>query len=145
MHSTPVSSTEIHDERLTALRMLGDGDAALGIDRAARDLLAAMVDRQKAFDSIEADLKARRDKARIAHDKQLALIRTKRTNDLGAAATAHATALEVAVIERDDRISRVTESAEKRVEELTRMPTMGGSSVAISLGLRRDMGGDSVA
>jgi len=113
---------EVHvdpsSERLRALRALGDGDAALGIDRAAQDLLAAMVDRQKAFESIEADLKARRDKARIAHDKQLAIIRTKRTNDLAAAATARETALDVAGIERDERIARATDSAEKRLDEL---------------------------
>ena len=118
MHSTPPSSTEIHDERLAALRRLGDGDAALGIHRAARDLLAAMVDRQKSFESIEADVKVRRDKARIAHDKQLSLIRTKRTSDLSSAAVIHAAALEVAVIERDERITRVTASAQKRSDEL---------------------------
>ena len=118
MDSTPEPNSDIHAERLSALRALGDGDAALGIDRAARDLLAAMVDRQKAFESIEADLKARRDKARILHDKQLAVIRTKRTGDLSAAATTHATALEVALIERDERIRRASESAERRFDEL---------------------------
>ncbi|MEY2714512.1 MAG: hypothetical protein RIT24_855, partial [Planctomycetota bacterium] len=118
MHASTEPSPDSRAQRLAALRALGDGDAALGIDRAARDLLAAMVDRQKAMESIDADLKSRRDRARIAHDKQLAVIRTKRTNDLSAAATIHAAALEVAVLERDERIRRASESAEQRFDEL---------------------------
>ena len=103
---------------LAALRTRGDGDAALGLERAATDLLAAMVDRQKAFDAVEADLKARRDKARIAQDKALATIRTKRTTDLAAAATAREAMVEAANLEREDRLQRAGEAEETRIDEL---------------------------
>ena len=118
VHPSSTEAAEVRHGSLAELRARGDGDAALGIERDAVDLLAAMVDRQRSFESIESELKVRRDKARIAHDRQLAVIRTKRTNDLAAALTTHAAAIDIAAIERDERISRATASAEQRFDEL---------------------------
>ena len=103
---------------LHALRARGGGDAALGIERAAGGLLEAMVSRQRTFDEVAADLKARRDKARIAHDRQLAQIRTRRTADGSTAAAAHEAMVAAAELERDDRLQRAAESTERRLDEL---------------------------
>ena len=112
------SSSPNGDEMLRALRARGGGDAALGIERAAGGLLEAMVARQRTFDEVAADLKARRDKARIAHDKQLAQIRTRRTADSATAVAAHEAMVAAAELERDDRVQRAAEATEKRLEEL---------------------------
>lgn len=77
---------------LRALRAAGDGDAALGIDRAASGLLAAATERKRALDEIAATMPQRREKARVAHEREVARIR---------AAYAEATASARGALERE--------------------------------------------
>ena len=57
---------------LGALRAAGGGDAALGIERTATALLAAATERKRALDEIASTMPQRREKARVAHERELA-------------------------------------------------------------------------
>ena len=70
---------------LDGLRAHGDRDPVLGLERRVGDLLAAMVARQQILDSVKADIAARREKARVVHDRTIADVRQRRTNGIAAA------------------------------------------------------------
>jgi DNA segregation ATPase FtsK/SpoIIIE, S-DNA-T family len=101
-----------------ALRRLGDGDACLGLERAAAGLLAAMVDRKKSQHAIETEIAARRSKAVSLHDRNLAAIRTRREQDLKSAQSLREAMVEMAHAERDDRQARIAEQLERKLDEL---------------------------
>ena len=91
---SPEGDDPAHDSAalLRVLRAAGDGDAALGIDRAASGLLAAATERKRALDEIAATMPQRREKARVAHEREVARIR---------AAYAEATASARGALERE--------------------------------------------
>jgi hypothetical protein len=62
----------------------GDGDATRATEATVATFLAAMVSRQQTLDAVAADLRAKREQARIAHDRRLSAIRQQRTERLGA-------------------------------------------------------------
>ncbi len=66
---------------LAGLREAGDGDPVLGLERRVGALLEAMVARQKVLDAVKSDIAARREQARIAHDRTLAAIRQRRADE----------------------------------------------------------------
>ena len=116
--SSGASSGHEATDALRALVARGNSDAAIGIERTASGLLDAMVARQRAFEEIGADIKARRDKARIFHDRQLALIRTKRTTDGTAAVAARIQAVASAESDCETRLQRAIEQLDQRLDEL---------------------------
>ncbi len=117
--SAPTASASDRNAAIAALRAEGKGDAALGIERSAGGLLEAMVARQRAFEEVAADVKGKRDRARIAHDRNLAIIRTKRTNDTTAAHDARTNAIETAESDFATRDQLATETLKQKTDELT--------------------------
>jgi hypothetical protein len=71
-----------HPGSLAGLRAAGTSDAALGLERRTGALLDAMVARQKILDDVKSDIAARREKARIAHDRALSSVRQRKSDDL---------------------------------------------------------------
>ncbi len=100
------------------LRHLGDGDAALGIERATLSLLEAASDRKRALDEIASTMPARREKARIAHERDLARIRTACTEATESARADAAAEVAAAEAEHEARIFELEQNLESDLEKL---------------------------
>jgi hypothetical protein len=97
---------------LDGLRERGGGDPVLGLERRAGELFLAMVARQKILDSVRNEIAARREQARIAHDRTLATIRQERSDQLErvrAAADSAIAAAEAAALSRREETEGVRE------------------------------------
>ncbi len=117
----PASATPIEPDAEATLRALvgrGAGDAALGIEHAATELLESMIERQQAFESIAKESSTRRDKARITHDRQLAVLRTRRTDDRAKAVAGRAAAVEAAEAECAMTLETSAQTLDQRLDEL---------------------------
>ena len=102
-----VSVSDEDSDALANLRRLGEGDATAGVRRATGTLLDAMVARQRVIDEVTADIRARRERARVVHERSLALVRQKRSDDAESAQREH-----------DVGITETTESSDRRLAEL---------------------------
>ncbi len=100
------------------LKARGAGDVGAGLSDVAATLIEALVARQRVIDEVTADMRAKRDRARVAHDRALATIRQSRTNDVDAA---HALAAQIeaeATALRDQTLAEIESSRRERGEEL---------------------------
>ena len=124
-------STASHVDALTRLRAMGDTDAVLGLERVTEVLLREMVARQQVLSQVGADIRARRDNARIVHDRTLAQIRQTRSTDLDQAKksdesarteanTAHATASDEIRSSRASKLDELQNTCENELARLQR-------------------------
>ena len=77
----PLEGAQPEPGSLAGLRLAGSSDAALGLERRTGELLEAMVARQKVIDDVKSDIAARREKARVQHDRTLASVRQRKSDD----------------------------------------------------------------
>ena len=124
-------STASHADALTRLRAMGDTDAIIGLERVTEVLLREMVARQQVLSQVGADIRARRDSARIVHDRTLAQIRQTRSTDLDQAKksdesarteanTAHATASDEIRSSRASKLDELQNTCENELARLQR-------------------------
>ena len=77
----PLEGAKPEPGSLAGHRLAGSSDAARGLERRTGELLEAMVARQKVIDDVKSDIAARREKARVQHDRTLASVRQRKSDD----------------------------------------------------------------
>ena len=102
----------------SALKARGAGDPGTGLAECTGTLIDALVARQRVIDEVTADMRSRRDRARIAHDRALAVIRQTRTNDADAANTRAAQIESDATALRDQTLDEIESTRKEKLEEL---------------------------
>ena len=103
---------------LAGLRAFGSSDAVLGLERRTGALLEAMVARQRILDDVSADIAARREQARVAHDRAMAAIRQRRTDESERIERDARLAIEAA---EETHRSRATDLEMRRVRKLSEL------------------------
>ncbi len=96
----------------------GDGDATRATEATVATFLAAMVSRQQTLDAVAADLRAKREQARIAHDRRLSAIRQQRTERLGATHAQKEQAIADATAARESDLTVIVEARSAKRRDL---------------------------
>ena len=112
------TASEFDREVAADLKRRGDGDPGAGLARTVGTLLEAVLARQRVIDEVTADMRAKREKARIAHERTIAQIRQSRTDRserVRSEAEAHDAA---AIAARDETVSSVEGQLKAKLDEL---------------------------
>ncbi len=102
----------------SALKARGAGDPGAGLAEVTGTLIDALLARQRVIDEVTADVRGKRDRARVAHDRALAVIRQSRTNETDAA---HALASQIesdATSLRDQTLGEIDSGRKAKQDEL---------------------------
>ncbi len=107
------------DDGLARLRDAGESDAVLGLERTTEVLLREMVSRQRVLKDVGDDIHARREKARIQHDRTLASIRQTRKTDLDQSQKTHDGARDEALRTHADASAEARSACDLRLTEIS--------------------------
>ncbi|MFZ9882318.1 MAG: hypothetical protein ACO3QC_13070, partial [Phycisphaerales bacterium] len=114
--SAPLSEADATS--IESIRRAGEGDSALGIERTVARLRQAIVDRSSALESCAKEMKARREKARVDHERAIGSIRQRRTDGVAAAEAAHRAAIEAAEDLASSKLQRLEDRHAARAAEI---------------------------
>ncbi|MCE2881782.1 MAG: hypothetical protein LW636_05430 [Planctomycetaceae bacterium] len=109
---------EVDAVSIEPIRRAGEGDGALGIERTVGRLRQAIVDRSSMLESCSKEMKARREKARVDHERAIGTIRQRRTDGIAAAESAHRAAVNAAEDLAASKVQRLDERNAARELEI---------------------------
>jgi ABC-type multidrug transport system fused ATPase/permease subunit len=112
------TASEFDREVAADLRTRGDGDPGAGLARTVGTFTTALVARQRVIDEVTADIRSKREKARIAHERTLAEVRQSRTDRLDRARAEADARDSAAVAQRDEALLEFETQRRTKVEEL---------------------------
>ncbi|MFM7260448.1 MAG: hypothetical protein ACKO3W_07580, partial [bacterium] len=116
--SERLTASEFDREVASDLKGRGGGDPGAGLARTIGTLVESLVARQRVIDEVTTDIRTKREKARIRHERTLAEARQSRT-DRSERARAEAESSESsAIATRDETVANVGGQLKSKLDEL---------------------------